>query len=202
MTREQYKALCRKEKTASYRWLLTGRLLAAAGIIAAGAAVLLGYWGILSFSAELPILIAAAVTACMGIAANLVGEALTERGHKATVREGSFQSSAKPKSFKLENQSGAIHRFTEAHIDNALQDLFCDSDQFLILEAPKPSHGIRYVQARQAQGWILLQLGMEEQGQIRLVEKLCRQEACRRVFLEFYRGSYAPGKWEYRDAQM
>ena len=62
--------------------------------------------------------------------------------------------------------------------------LFDDPDQFVILTAPQPQHKVRYVQACVQDEGIEVELGIQEEG-TRLFGKLCTEEECYRIFLDF-----------------
>lgn len=69
-------------------------------------------------------------------------------------------------------------------IEDYLADMFVTPDQFVVLSAPKAQNNIRFVQACTHDGEIEVELGIEEKG-TRLYYKMCTQEECYRIFLDF-----------------
>lgn len=86
----------------------------------------------------------------------------------------------------LENQNGRITEFRDIDIEDYLYDMFSDEEQFVTLAREKAVYGVRFVQACQARGAIDVQLGIEETGRTRLVEKYCSERECMDIFLHFY----------------
>lgn len=75
--------------------------------------------------------------------------------------------------------------------------MFISPKQFVTLTAPVPKQNVRFVQACMQADQVELQLGLEVNG-THLVHKLCSKEECRRIFLEFYHGQFAPNPFEYQ----
>lgn len=71
-------------------------------------------------------------------------------------------------------------------VEDCIWDMFEDEDEFVVLTVGELLHQIRYVQASQIKDGIIVQLGIEEGEQTRLVEKKCTQEECLDIFREFY----------------
>ena len=74
-------------------------------------------------------------------------------------------------------------------------------DQFVTLTAPRAKEDVRFVQACMQNGSVMVQLGLEENGN-RLLEKVCSQEECIRIFLAFYQGELVPNQYEYREVSF
>ncbi len=75
--------------------------------------------------------------------------------------------------------------FPPAPIEKYLENLFITPDQFVILTAPEAQYKVRYVQACTHDEGIEVELGIEEEGTC-LYYKMCSQEECRRIFLDFF----------------
>ena len=83
-----------------------------------------------------------------------------------------------------------------------VEEIFEDDDEFVTLTVGDARHNIRYIQARQEDDEIIVQLGIEDDKYTRLVEKLCGKEECVEIFREFYNsasvkdlGKYEPVKF-------
>ena len=74
-------------------------------------------------------------------------------------------------------------------VEDCLWDMFEDKDQFVVLTVADARCGVRYVQAAQIEGGIIVQLGLEEGDHIRLVERQYSEAECLRIFQEFYQSS-------------
>ena len=84
-----------------------------------------------------------------------------------------------------------------APIEKYLENLFITPDQFVILTAPEAQYKVRYVQACTHDEGIEVELGIEEEGTC-LYYKMCSQEECRRIFLDFFDNIFIPGMDEYK----
>lgn len=89
-------------------------------------------------------------------------------------------------SLTLENQNGKISNIRDIDIEDYLEDMFADNDQFVILAPEKTVNGIAFVQACQVKDQISVQLGLEEKNGSRLVEIYCSKQECMDIFLHFY----------------
>lgn len=87
--------------------------------------------------------------------------------------------------------------FPPAPIEKYLENLFITPDQFVILTAPEAQYKVRYVQACTHDEGIEVELGIEEEGTC-LYYKMCSQEECRRIFLDFFDNIFIPGMDEYK----
>lgn len=161
---------------------------------------ILGKQDVLDLSTEIVICSIGFVFALTGAAIDLTGEALTSRGLKAYLtgnRDAVFQKVKRQNRFTLENQNGKIEKCSNADIGNYLDDMFISPKQFVTLTAPVPKQNVRFVQACMQADQVELELGLEDNG-THLVHKLCSKEECRRIFLEFYHGQFAPKPFEYQ----
>lgn len=70
-----------------------------------------------------------------------------------------------------------------------LDELFDDTDEFVVLTLAEIKHNIRYVQSAWTTRGLTVQLGIEEKDGTRLVEKYCSQEECIGIFRKFYETS-------------
>ncbi len=91
---------------------------------------------------------------------------------------------------KLENQDRTVTDCSRQQVEEFLQDMFDDADQFVILTVPEARYGVRYVQACLGEKGVRVELGIEEADHIRLVEKVCSKDECLNIFMEFYESAY------------
>lgn len=82
----------------------------------------------------------------------------------------------------LENPSAAD---AEAYINR----MIADESQFVTLTPAKALNGIRYMQACRVPQGISVQIGLEKDGGIRLLEKVCGEAEARRLLTEFFAGN-------------
>lgn len=108
-----------------------------------------------------------------------------------------FQKVKAQQGFTLENQDGKLTDFSDIDIEKYLENLFITPDQFVILTAPEAQYKVRYVQACTHDEGIEVELGIEEEGTC-LYYKMCSQEECRRIFLDFFDNIFIPGMDEYK----
>lgn len=120
---------------------------------------------------------------------------------KEEKKEVVFQNVKSQQGFTLENQDRKVTDFRDVDIEDYLADMFVTPDQFVILTAPEPQHKIRYVQACTHDGEIEVELGIEEEG-TRLYYKMCSEEECCRIFLEFYDNTFLPEMAEYKPVEF
>ncbi len=102
----------------------------------------------------------------------------------------------------LENQDGRIYGFGHLEIIEYIQKIIDDTQQFITLELPEANYGIRYVQASVNYGKICVQLGLEDGANTKLVEKICSQEECQRIFLDFFDYGYVNEVEKYKPVQF
>lgn len=81
-------------------------------------------------------------------------------------------------------------------------DMFEDEDEFVVLIVGELLHQIRYVQATQVSSGIIVQVGIEEGEQTRLVEKECTQEECMNIFRVFYESALVQNLEEYSPVEF
>ncbi len=109
---------------------------------------------------------------------------------------------AKPQlGFTLENQEGKLTDIRDIDIEEYLEDMFVSPDQFVILTAPQAQNKVRYVQACTHDGEIEVEIGIEEEG-THLYYKMCTQEECYRIFLDFYNNVFTPKMKEYKPVEF
>ena len=108
-----------------------------------------------------------------------------------------FQNVKSQQGFTLQNQERTLTDFRDIDIEDFLKDMFVRSDQFVVLTAPRAQHSVRYVQACANDGTIEVELGIESDG-TRLYYKICSQEECLRIFLDFYEDRFIPDMGEYQ----
>lgn len=86
----------------------------------------------------------------------------------------------------VENQNGRCEATLEI-VEDMVQEMFADADQFVTLSLPAPIHdGVRFVQACLVPNGIDVQLGIGAGNQTKLVERLCTEDECIRIFRDFY----------------
>lgn len=112
-----------------------------------------------------------------------------------------FENVAKQSKFTLESQNGKTENFRDVDIEDYLADMFEDPDQFVILTAPEPRNKVRYVQACVQDEGIEVELGIQEEG-TRLFGKICTEEECYRIFLDFYDNTFVPDMSEYKPVEF
>ena len=112
-----------------------------------------------------------------------------------------FKNVAKQSHFTLENQNGKTENFRDVDVEDYLADMFEDPDQFVILTAPEPQGKVRYIQSCTHDGEIEVELGIEEKGTC-LYYKMCSEEECRRIFLDFYYNRFVPDMGEYKPVEF
>ena len=116
-------------------------------------------------------------------------------------KEVIFQRVEPHQGFTLRNQENELTDFRDIDIEDYLADMFSRSDQFVVLTAPKAQNKIRYVQACANNGEIEVELGIEEAG-TRLYYKMCSEEECYRIFLDFYENRFVPKMEEYKPVEF
>lgn len=116
-------------------------------------------------------------------------------------KEVIFQKVENHQDFTLENQDRKLSDFTAQDIEDYLYDMFDSPDQFVILTAPEPQGKVRYVQSCTHDGEIEVELGIEEEG-TRLYYKMCSEEECCRIFLDFYYNRFAPDMGDYKPVEF
>lgn len=105
---------------------------------------------------------------------------------KKTTTDVKFEKVAPQNAMKLENQNGVIENCSCPDMEEYLQMMFDDRNQFITLSVPSARYGIRFVQACRVDKGIDVELGLEEDDGTKLICKICSEEECREVFYEFY----------------
>lgn len=116
-------------------------------------------------------------------------------------KEVTFQKVKPQQGFSLENQDRKLTDIRDIDIEDYLDDMFHSSDQFVILTAPKAQNKVRYIQACTHDGEIEVELGIEDEG-THLYYKMCSQEECYRIFLDFYDNVFTPSMDEYKPVEF
>ncbi len=98
-----------------------------------------------------------------------------------------FENITEQSSFSLRNQERELRDFGTEEIEDFLEDMLVTPRQFVVLTAPKAQQQIRYVQAcvHDDQG-IETELGVEEADGTHLYYKICQEEECFQIFLDFF----------------
>ena len=87
-------------------------------------------------------------------------------------------------------------------VADCLEDMFDDDNQFVTLTLVEIRHNIRYVQACPNEKGIIVQLGIEEKGRTKLVEKICSETECVDIFRKFYESSHVQGVEDYKPVEF
>lgn len=116
-------------------------------------------------------------------------------------KEVVFKTVESCQGFMLRNQENELTDCRDIDIEDYLADMFESPDQFVVLTAPKAQCKVRYVQACTHDGEIEVELGIEEKG-THLYYKMCSQEECYRIFLDFYDGTFISEMEEYRPVEF
>ncbi len=75
-------------------------------------------------------------------------------------------------------------------------------DEFVVLTLANIKHNIRYVQSTWTSQGLIVQLGIEENGGTRLVEKYCSEEECIEIFRKFYETSDVADIKDYSEVEF
>ncbi len=100
-----------------------------------------------------------------------------------------FRNMEEQSTYTLRNQEMEKMSFGEEELEDFLEDMLVTPDQFVVLTAPKAQNQqIRYVQARvhEEEEEIEVELGIEEADGTHLYHKMCGEEECVQVFLDFF----------------
>ena len=90
--------------------------------------------------------------------------------------------------------------YSWAEIEDGIQGVFENEDEFVTLTTGEMCGIVRFVQACQERGGtgIIVELGLEEGAHTRLVEKVCQgEEECLEIFEEFYHTGDVKDQKEY-----
>ena len=116
-------------------------------------------------------------------------------------KEVIFKTEEPKPDFTLRNQESELTDFRDIDVEDYLADMFVTPDQFVVLSAPRAQNKVRFVQACTHDGEIEVELGIEEKG-THLYYKMCTQEECYRIFLDFYDGMFIPDMGEYKPVEF
>lgn len=117
-------------------------------------------------------------------------------------KEVLFQNINSQEGFTLRNQERELHDFEEIDIELYLNDMFITPRQFVVLTAPVAQNQIRYVQATvHSNGELEVELGIEKEN-TQLYYKICSEEECYQIFLDFYHNAFNPDRKEYKPVEF
>lgn len=86
---------------------------------------------------------------------------------------------------------------------DGINEMFGNEDEFVILTLADIKHNVRYVQACYNDDGIVVQLGIEVEGGIKLVEKITlSEEECVDIFRGFYETSNVKDVEHYTEVQF
>ena len=104
---------------------------------------------------------------------------------------------------KLENQNGVKENATLGDLELFLQLMLDDPNQFVILTVQNPCYGVSYVQAARVEKNVIdVELGLEQDGKTKLVQKNCTEEECRAIMTEFFNSTYVENVDSYKPMQF
>lgn len=105
--------------------------------------------------------------------------------------------------FVLENQNCRLENPTKNNLNDFLNCLFSEDDQFITLTLPKAKNGIRYVQACYAGDKLIVQLGLESINETHLVEKTCSSnQECIDIFYQVFDNRTVNGMKKYKSVKF
>lgn len=116
-------------------------------------------------------------------------------------KEVIFKTIEPEQGFTLRSQDSELTDFRDIDIEDYLTDMFVIPDQFVVLSAPEARRKVRFVQACTHDEEIEVELGIEENG-THLYYKMCSQEECYRIFLDFYDGVFDPDMEKYEPVEF
>ena len=117
-------------------------------------------------------------------------------------KEVVFQNVKSQEGFTLRNQEHELHDFEESDIEFYLDDMFVTPEQFVVLTAPVAQNQIRFVQATvHPNGELEVELGIEGEG-TQLYYKICSEEECCQIFLDFYHNAFCPDRSAYKPVEF
>ena len=102
----------------------------------------------------------------------------------------------------LGSQNGELRNVSWQQVEDGLEEVFDDSNQFLVLTLQEIRHNIRFVQAAQCDQGIVVQLGIEKDNATKLVEKICSEWECTDIFKEFYNSSAVKNPQDYTPVEF
>lgn len=118
-------------------------------------------------------------------------------------KEGvTFEPMKEKNDFELRNQDNEIKNVSESDILEYIHIMIGDSDQFVVLSAPKAIEDIEFVQAALTNGEIELQVGVKEGRECKLYFKMCTEGECKKAFLDFFHGTFRPDMKEYKPVEF
>ena len=117
-------------------------------------------------------------------------------------KEVIFQKVSPQQGFTLENQERKLADIRDIDVEDYLEDMFDSPDDFVILTATEAQNKIRYVQACTHDGDIEVELGVEDEEGTHLYYKMCTQEECYCIFLDFYDNTFVPVMEEYKPVEF
>ena len=120
-----------------------------------------------------------------------------QKDNNKEYKEVAFDVMKEGTCFTVENQDGSLADVTENDILQYIQYIVEDNQQFATLTAPKAIGGIRFVQAAVNNGEIEVEIGVEKE-KCHLYYKMCTQEECEKIFLEFFHGEFVAKMEEYK----
>ena len=121
---------------------------------------------------------------------------------KKTTTDVRFEKVAPQNAMELENKNGVIENCTYLDVEEYLQMMLDDSEQFITLSMPSAPYGIRFVQACRVNEGIDVELGLEQDNQTKLICRVCDEEECRNVFYEFFNTSNVCDRKGYEPIKM
>ena len=115
-----------------------------------------------------------------------------------------FKTMKEQKTFSLSSQEKNLMEFGTEELEDLLENMLVTLDEFVVLTAPKAQgQQIRYVQARaKDDSEIKVELGVEESDGTHLYYKICEEEECFQIFLDFFEGRLKVKMDEFQPVQF
>lgn len=115
-----------------------------------------------------------------------------------------FKTMEEQKTFSLSSQERDLTEFGTEELEDLLENMLATPDEFVVLTAPKAQgQQIRYVQARaENDSEVEVELGVEEADGTYLYYKMCGEEECFQIFLDFFAGRLNVIMDEYRPVEF
>lgn len=121
---------------------------------------------------------------------------------KRTATDVVFQKTVCHTSWNVRTQEVDQSVSSWDEVEGFILEMMADEDEFVTLTTGDVRHHICYVQAVQNEKGIIVQVGIEEGEQVRLVEKICSQKECMDIFREFYASSCVQGLEKYSPVEF
>lgn len=157
---------------------------------------------LLEFATERPAMFVRYIGYIVIAAVSLAAAIKKKKKTQKLTTDVTFDMPKEASCFSIENQDGKQEVCEEADIESCFTDFVNDEDQFIILEPPKTINGISFIQACHSDEKIELEIAIENDGKNRLFYKYFTENEALNAFIDFYNGSFAPDKDEYKPVEF